>query len=105
MKFTKLSAGALAIATAGLFSFNSMFNGTVKGKVTPADGASMAWIISATDTLKAPIMGGTFEIPGVKAGTYKVIIEAKPPYRNTAKDGITVQDGQTSDVGEIKLSQ
>jgi hypothetical protein len=105
MKISKLSLGALGIVTAGLFAFNALVNGTVKGTVSPSDGAARAWIISATDTLKAPITQGAFEIPDVKPGTYKVIIEAKPPYKNTAKDGITVTDGQTSDVGEIKLSQ
>jgi hypothetical protein len=105
MKISKFILGALGIATAGLFSFNILFNGTVKGTVTPADGATRAWIISATDTLKSPIANGSFEIPGVKPGTYKVIIEAKPPYKNVSKDDITVVDGQTSDVGEIKLSQ
>jgi hypothetical protein len=34
-----------------------------------------------------------------------VIIEATPPYKNIAKDGIVVSDGQTVDAGEIKLSQ
>jgi len=105
MKFSKLGLGAIAVVAAGLFSFNAMFNGTVKGTVTPPDGATRAWVISATDTLKATIANGAFEIPGVKPGTYKVIIEAKPPYKNVAKDGVNVTDGQTSDVGEIKLAQ
>jgi len=105
MKISKLSLAALGLAFAGVFAFKALVNGTVKGTVTPSDGAARAWIISATDTLKAPIDKGAFEIPDVKPGTYKVIIEAKPPYKNVAKDGVTVTDGQTSDVGEIKLSQ
>jgi hypothetical protein len=105
MKISKLSVGALAIATASLFAFKALVNGTVKGTVSPAEGAARVWVISSTDTLKAAINQGTFEIPDVKPGTYKVIIEAKPPYKNVAKDGVTVTDGQTSDVGEIKLAQ
>ena len=105
MKLSKLIWGAWFIVAVALFSFKALFTGTVKGTVTPADGATRAWIISATDTLKSPISNGTFEIPDVKPGIYKVVIEAKPPYKNVAKDGITVADGQTSDVGEIKLSQ
>ncbi|HMH32353.1 MAG TPA: carboxypeptidase-like regulatory domain-containing protein [Puia sp.] len=105
MKFTKLSLAAAGIALVSLFSFRSLFNGTVKGTVSPPDAAVRAWIVSATDTLKVPIDKGTFTIQDVKPGVYKVIIEAKPPYKNAAKDGITVADGQPSDVGEIKLSQ
>ncbi|MBS1597792.1 MAG: carboxypeptidase regulatory-like domain-containing protein [Bacteroidetes bacterium] len=105
MKISKMSMGALAIATAALFSFKSFVNGTVKGTVSPAEGATRAWIISSSDTLKTSVNQGSFEIPDVKPGTYKVIIEAKPPYKNVAKDGITVTDGQTTEVGEIKLAQ
>ena len=55
--------------------------------------------------LKAPIVNGSYEIAGLKPGTYKVIIEAKPPYRNAAKDGVMVSDGQSSDAGEIRLEK
>jgi hypothetical protein len=105
MKFTKLSLAAAGIAIVGLFSFRSLTNGSVKGTVSPADAAVRAWVISATDTMKVQVDKGTFVIDDVKPGTYKVIIEAKPPFKNAAKDGITVADGQPSDIGEIKLSQ
>ncbi|PWT78305.1 MAG: carboxypeptidase regulatory-like domain-containing protein [Bacteroidetes bacterium] len=105
MKVSKLSLAALAIVSAGIFAFNTLVNGTVKGTVSPPDAATRAWVMSQTDTLKVMINQGSFEIPDVKPGTYKIVIEAKPPYKNAAKDGITVTDGQTADVGEIKLSQ
>ena len=71
----------------------------------PADAAVRAWAESVTDTLRAPIVNGAFEITDAKPGTYKIIIEAKPPYRNAAKDGIMVSDGQSADAGEIKLEK
>jgi hypothetical protein len=95
----------IVAATAGLFAFTAIQTGSVKGTVSPADGAVRAWALSGTDTLKATIDKGMFEITGAKAGTYRVIIEAKPPYKNAAKDGVTVVDGQPTDIGEIKLEQ
>ena|SRR5438105_1567640 len=105
MKNAKLSLVALAIAAAGLFAFSGIKTGSIKGLVNPADGATRAWALSATDTLRADINKGTFEITDAKPGTYRVIIEAKPPYKNAAKDGVTVSDGQPTDIGEIKLEQ
>ena len=105
MKSAKLTLVALIIAAAGLFAFNSIKDGSVKGTVTPADAAARAWVISSTDTLKATVDKGVFEISSVKPGTYKLIIEAKPPYKNVSKEGITVADGQPTDVGEIKLEK
>ena len=105
MKNVKTTLVALSIATAGLFAFKGIDTGSIKGTVTPADGATKAWALSSTDTLKADIKSGGFEITNAKAGTYRLIIEAKPPYKNTAKDNVTVVDGQPTNVGEIKLSQ
>jgi hypothetical protein len=105
MKNTKLTFLALGIAVTGFFSFMNIEGGSIKGTVTPADGASTAWAVSATDTLKDAIENGVFEINGAKAGTYTVIIEAKAPNKNTSKEGVVVTDGQVTEVGEIKLPQ
>ena len=105
MKPTQLKLAAIAIAIAGLFAFNSLTSGSIRGKVSPSDGAVRAWAESTSDTLNAPIQNGVFEISNVKPGSYKLVIEAKPPYRNAAKDGIAVMDGQPTDVGEIPLQK
>jgi hypothetical protein len=105
MNVSHFKLAAITIATAGLFSFSQLRSGSIKGTVTPSEGAVRAWAESSTDTLKATIVNGTYEITDAKPGMYKVIIEAKPPYRNNAKDGITVNDGQAADAGEIKLEK
>jgi hypothetical protein len=106
MKAIKLKLAALSIAAAvGLFAFSSIKSGSIKGTVSPASAATRAWAISGIDTLKASIDGGSFSISDAKPGVYKVIIEAMPPYKNMAKEGVTVGDGQQTDIGEIKLQQ
>lgn len=105
MKRAKLTLAALGIVAAGLFAFNVITNGSVKGTVSPADAAVRALAISGADTLKADIANGAFEIGEAKPGTYQVIIEAKTPYKNTFKDGVEVKEGEATDLGEIKLEQ
>jgi hypothetical protein len=105
MKTVKTTLVALSIASAGLFGFRSIVAGSIKGTVSPADGASKVWALSSTDTLKSDIMNGSFEIANAKAGTYRIVVEAKPPYKNAAKDNVVVADGQPTDIGEIKLNQ
>jgi hypothetical protein len=105
MKLTSVKLAAITFAAAGLFAFSNLRSGSIKGTVTPSDGAVRAWAESSTDTLKAVVMNGSFEITDAKPGMYKIIIEAKPPYKNAAKDGITVNDGQAADAGEIKLEK
>ncbi|HMH20544.1 MAG TPA: hypothetical protein VK563_02155 [Puia sp.] len=105
MKFTKFRLAAVTVVAAGLFAFNTLKSGSIKGTVSPSEGAVRAWAESSTDTLKALIINGAYEISDAKPGMYKLIIEAKPPYKNAAKDGVTVSDGQAADAGEIKLEK
>jgi hypothetical protein len=103
MLFIKL--GATAMAATLLLTFSQHRLGSIKGTVMPLDAGVRAWAESATDTLRAPILNGSFEISDAKPGAYKIVIEAKPPYRNIARDGIMVTDGQETDAGEIKLDK
>ena len=88
-----------------LFSFISSAGGSIKGKVLPADGASQVWAMSSTDTLKAAISQGTFEISNVKQGTYKVYVDAIDPYKDVVRDGVQVTEGSTVDLGDIQLTK
>ena len=105
MKNTRSALAALVISAGMLFSFTAFQkSGTLKGTVTPAGKAKVAWAISPKDTLHAEIKNGVFEFDDVKAGTYSIIIEAQDPYANTRKKDIVVSaDAPVTDVGEIKL--
>ena len=89
----------------GLFAFTISFSGSLKGTVTPSNGALKVWAISSTDTVNGTITNGTFDLRNVKPGTYKLVVEATPPYKNVTKESITVKDGEITDVGEIRLEQ
>jgi len=84
-------------------AFHTHWNSPVKGSVEPSDGASRAWIFSRTDTLNAPVIQGHFLISNVKPGNYMLMLEAKPPYRDSFKQGVIVVDGQPTDVGIIAM--
>jgi hypothetical protein len=106
MKATNLKMAALGIAAAiGLFAFTSIKSGSIKGSIAPAKSATSAFAVSGTDTVRAMIDNGSFNINDVKPGTYKLVIEAMPPFKNFEKEGVTVADGQSTDVGEISLQQ
>lgn len=105
MKNTKLALAVIAVTAAGLFAFKPFYAGTVKGTVSPTDAAVRAWALSATDTFRTNVSNGAFEISNVKPGTYRVIVEANPPYKNAAKENVQVSEGGTTDVGEIRLEK
>ncbi|PWT75222.1 MAG: carboxypeptidase regulatory-like domain-containing protein [Bacteroidetes bacterium] len=106
MKSTKLKIAAIAMVVAfGLFAFRTFSPGAIKGTVTPTAAAVSAMAISGTDTSKVLIDNGSFAIKELKAGTYKLVIEAVPPYKNFEKEGIEVADSKATDVGEISLQK
>ncbi len=95
---------ALAAVAFGSFAFKGIDGGTIAGKVTPADGATEALAITGTDTLKSPINDGAFNFQNAKSGTYTVIVGAKAPFKPATITEVKVEDGKSTDLGEIKLT-
>jgi hypothetical protein len=87
------------------FSFKFIWNSPVKGSVNPTDGALRAWLISPKDTVNAPVIQGNFMITNVKPGNYTLMVEGKPPFRDSFKQDILVVDGQPTDVGVIQMNK
>ncbi len=85
--------------------YRVIWNSTVKGSVNPANAAVRAWVVSKTDTVNAPVLQGVFMINNVKPGNYILMIEARPPYRDSYKQDVLVVEGQPTDVGVIEMNQ
>jgi hypothetical protein len=103
MKKGKLMLAILAIAAGGLFAFAGLRSGSVKGTITPSNGALRIWVISSTDTFNVNVTNGSFALGNVKAGIYKIMVEATPPYKNATREEVAVKDGEITDVGVIRL--
>ena len=108
MKNTKIAViGSVIIALAiTAFTFKQQ-SSSIKGTVTPADKAVTAWAIpsSSSDSVSAPVNNGSFEIQNLKPGEYSVVVDGQAPYGNAQKTGVMVEDGKTTDVGEITLQK
>ena len=86
-------------------AFSSYYNSPVKGSVSPANGVSRAWVISQHDILSAPVIEGNFMINNVKPGNYTLMLEARPPFRDSFKQDVLVVEGQPTDVGVIEMNK
>lgn len=94
---------SVIIVLISLSSFQKFWNSPVKGSIDPEDGALRAWVFSKTDTLNAPVLQGKFMIANVKPGNYTLMLEGKPPYRDSFKQDVVVVDGQMTDVGVVGM--
>ncbi len=104
MKKTMLTCGIIATTVAGLFAFSIAPQTSITGKVVPGDGAETVWAVSATDSTKGTVNAGNFALD-VKPGTYKVIVDAKEPYKDVTLENLEVKQDQPLNVGEIVLQK
>jgi hypothetical protein len=95
--------GFTGLFTTLILSFTPAKTGIV-GKVNPLDAAEMVWVIGISDSLKMVPAQGQFFFD-VKPGTYKLIVDAKNPYKDVLLENLQVKPDETLDVGEIPLKQ
>lgn len=96
---------ALVLITAGALSFRmaAVTSGKIKGQIEPSNSVAKVVALSASDTFKAHIANGYFEIENVKPGEYTLSIEAIPPYQSVSQPGVQVAENTTTDIGIIWL--
>lgn len=75
----------------------------IHGTITPAESAKKVWAISGTDSVSVAPTTGSFNLE-VKAGTYKLVVEAAAPYKTATVESVVVEEGKSTDAGEIKLA-
>lgn len=103
MKKLVIIACAAFIVMSAFVSLDRVKSG-IHGTIDPPDGAKKVWAISGADSVSTVPLNGKFSME-VKPGTWKLIVEAVAPYKNTMIDNILVQEGQPADAGIIKLSE
>jgi hypothetical protein len=97
-------AAIMILAITSSFSVSPR-TGSVKGMISPPNGGARAWAISKKDTATGTIYQGMFLITELAPGTYTLLVEAIPPYKNERKEFVVVNQGQETDIGYIILKK
>jgi hypothetical protein len=104
MKKTVITLIATLLTVAMLHAFRLMQSSSISGKVIPPDGSEMIWAISGRDSIKTNVINGSFVFTA-KPGTWKIMVDAKEPFKDAVLERVDVKEGQNTDVGEIRLQQ
>jgi phage host-nuclease inhibitor protein Gam len=105
MKKTLATFLAICAAVITLHAFRINQASGIKGTISPIEATvTNVWAISATDSVKVAPVQGVFSL-AVKAGTYRVIVDATEPFKDAILERVEVKEGQITDVGEIRLPQ
>jgi hypothetical protein len=89
---------------AGVLIF-SMPQSAITGSMLPADGAESIMAFSGTDSAKGVILNtGSFSL-SVKPGIYKLLVDAKAPYKDVLLENLEVKDERPLDIGQIVLQK
>jgi hypothetical protein len=84
------------------FLTSETFKSGIRGSIEPADAAKKVWAISGSDSVSTVPLMGKFSVD-VRAGNWKLVIEAAQPYKSTSVESVLVVDGEYADAGVIKL--
>ncbi len=74
----------------------------IHGSIVPAEGAKKVWAINDNYAFTVIPHSGKFSIP-VKAGSWKLHVEAMNHYKHAVLDDIYVEEGRSADAGVIRL--
>jgi len=103
MKYGMLTAIVMAIGFTSLSALNNK-QSAITGRISPANAAETVWVISVKDSIRAGVASGNFSVM-VKPGTYKLLVDARDPFKDVLLDNLDVKANQALDIGEIILQQ
>lgn len=104
MKKTFVTLIGIIACVVCLHAFRIIQGSTITGRVNPPDEVETVWAFSNTDTIRGTLSQGAFALTA-KPGLWKVVIDAKPPFRDAVIENVEVKNNQTTDLGEIRLLQ
>ena len=87
-----------------LHAYKAAFISGISGRVSPGEAVEYIYAIQGKDSLKAVPANGVFMLEA-KPGLYRVIVDAKQPYKDVLLESVEVTDSKTTDLGEIKIIQ
>ncbi len=87
-----------------LHAYKAFQTAGISGRVSPQNAAEMILATHGADSIKVIPANGVFMLEA-KPGMYKVIVDAKQPFKDVLIESIEVTSGKTTDLGEIKVSQ
>lgn len=97
--------GATLFCSLAAFSEQGRQETGISGKVIPPEGVEKIWAIQGTEQIQGvPSTTGEFVIKA-RTGTWRVVVDAKEPYKDVSFDRVAVQEGQTTSLGDINLQQ
>jgi hypothetical protein len=104
MKKYLFSCGFIAASVVGFFAFSTS-QSVITGNIVPAEGAEAIWAFSGTDSTRGMILNtGNFSLT-VKPGIYKLVVDAKSPYKDVLMENVEVKQDRPLDVGQIILQK
>lgn len=104
MRGSLLTFFVTIIAIAGLHAFKAFQDTTLTGHATPAEAVAGVMAVNEKDTVRAAASQGAFALK-VKPGSWKIIVSVRAPFKNAVLERVQVKEGQTTDIGMIKLEQ
>ena len=82
-------------------------DGAIKGEILPSEASAAVYAIQGVDTVTSTFSNdaGRFLIVGLAEGTYTMAISPESTYQEVVIEGVSVNLGNITDVGNVTLSE
>src|SRR5580765_1487893 len=104
MRKALVELGIIIVGIVIFHTMRTMSNGSINGKVYPANDAESVVAVNGSDSVKVRSRNGYFGMK-VKSGIWKVIVAVKKQPGNVVMENLQVNQGDDINLGEIRLAE
>lgn len=104
MRKALVELGIIIVGIVIFHTMRTMSNGSINGKVYPANDAESVVAVNGSDSVKVRSRNGYFGMK-VKPGIWKVIVAVKKQPGNVVMENLQVNQGDDINLGEIRLAE
>lgn len=105
MKKTVLTLFIVILAVVFLHAFRAFQQPVISGSIYPKEAVKQIVAVNGNDSvIGLPDKTGLFAV-NVKPGTWKLVVEAKQPYKTVVMESVKAREGEGTNVSVITLRQ
>lgn len=93
----------VVVAITCLHARKIMQSSTLTGSINPAAAVHSILVVNQQDSLKTSLQNNDVFTLQLPPGQYKLIIDARAPYKQVVKEHVYTEQGKSTNIGAIQL--
>ncbi len=105
MRNALVQLGLVLLGVTSVHAVKLLQTSSLRTRISPKEAAENIWAIQGNDSLRLLGSDGLYYISALHPGNWRIVIDAKKPYRNASVEAADIRPGIEMDLGEIRLEK